>query len=429
MLGHDIRSQSDSEAREWSDLVRHGHAIPVLPTTDSGSKLYGPGRLMLPAGTNYCTNPSLEDNDGTSPAGFSMADSVSGTPTPSMVAGRKGGVAFRQQYTGGGGDSGKIMQAYSGSTAVGSFAAGDIVTMSAHYKGSCSGMTVRFRVLWQDAAAGSLDYLYSPNITLSAEWQQVSVSGVAPANTSRCSIVPVYVTAIDDGDTIDITIDDVLIEKSSVLTPYYDGSYPDCAWTGAANASTSTRAASVLETPIALTPPYTVAGRFTPLFASTSKTTYRWGMYPAATGGPPFAVDMWEAGGSHVFRNNNVDVQAQTIPANAAGIGVAQSVVARWDAAYQNYMTNGTASAPVATGVSFPASSFQRVIIGSGGYSYIGPFAVSPSCITDAETVLLDAGLTAGWGGLELFRFFRDRGYAGTLILPLQSDSVGYLVT
>jgi hypothetical protein len=62
-------------------------------------------------------------------------------------------------------------------------------------------------------------------------------------------------------------------------------------------------------------------------------------------------------------------------------------------------------------------------------YGSVGPVAVSPARITDAETVLLDAGLTAGWGGQEVFRFFKDRSYRGTLVLPLAGNSVGYVVT
>ena len=43
-------------------LVSLGEAIAVTPTTDSGWETYlaGSGRLFLPAGTNYCTNPSME---------------------------------------------------------------------------------------------------------------------------------------------------------------------------------------------------------------------------------------------------------------------------------------------------------------------------------------------------------------------------------
>ncbi len=76
---------------------------------------------------------------------------------------------------------------------------------------------------------------------------------------------------------------------------------------------------------------------------------------------------------------------------------------------------------------------FRCAAIGSDGgtyraTAYIGPAAISPSRITDAETVTLDAMLSAGATGLDLFRFFRERSYTGTLILPLAGDSVGYQV-
>jgi hypothetical protein len=63
------------------------------------------------------------------------------------------------------------------------------------------------------------------------------------------------------------------------------------------------------------------------------------------------------------------------------------------------------------------------------GLSYIGPVAICPARITDAQAVIVDAMLTAGCTGVDLFRWFRDHNYEGTLVLPLDGDSRGYVVS
>lgn len=68
---------------------------------------------------------------------------------------------------------------------------------------------------------------------------------------------------------------------------------------------------------------------------------------------------------------------------------------------------------------------------GASGNSFrgtIGPLALCPYRLSDDEAALLDAGLTAGWNGLHLFYFFRDLGYTGTLILPLEGSAKGYVI-
>jgi hypothetical protein len=92
-------------------------------------------------------------------------------------------------------------------------------------------------------------------------------------------------------------------------------------------------------------------------------------------------------------------------------------------------MVNGTANEGAIANSAVNAMSLSKIIIGGTVLAmYEGPLFVCPSKLTDAETVLLDAGIIAGWGGLELYSFFNDRGYRNTLILPLKNDSVGSLV-
>jgi hypothetical protein len=268
-------------------------------------------------------------------------------------------------------------------------------------------------------------------ITLTDQWTRFSVSGTCVAGTTRI-LCYIDVTGIDTGDSFTWQADDVLIEKSAVLTPYFDGTYPDCAWTGTANASTSTRGASVLT----YAPPgvlngatsVTVASRISPLFATASYTSDAMLLQLSTSNNKPYLElvanqVMWviSASGSSV-RN----------PASLA-VGSSNSMVCRGvDLTTADLMVNGAAGTQdAAIAHAFSVTNIQIGNWGAGtgaAYAYVGPVAISPSRITDAETVTLDAMLTAGAQGIDLFRFFRDRGYSGTLILPLTSDSVGYVV-
>jgi hypothetical protein len=110
----------------------------------------------------------------------------------------------------------------------------------------------------------------------------------------------------------------------------------------------------------------------------------------------------------------------------AGGVGTRKSFVARaLQGATADIMLGGVAGVQTNTS-SEPAHSWDVLSVGSG--AYIGPLAICPARITDAETAQLDAMLTAGARGTDLFKWFQRRGYDGTLILPLEGDSRGYIV-
>lgn len=91
-------------------------------------------------------------------------------------------------------------------------------------------------------------YISSTQGTLSAisanEWERRSVTGIAPATAvwARVSAVFSAGSNLTTSDTVSATA--FLLERSSVLRPYFDGSFAtvngyDAVWTGTANASTS----------------------------------------------------------------------------------------------------------------------------------------------------------------------------------------------
>jgi hypothetical protein len=346
------------------------------------------------------------------------------------VSGRAGGYAQRVQYDGVAGDgAGKTLQVEV-KTAAGTFAQNDVVTGSVDLKGSFSGTSTKL-VIWSLNAAGAYagDSGYGTAITLTGSFVRYFFSLALASATTSAVLFGVWSTGHKTGTSLDITIDDVLIEKSAVLTPYFDGTYPDCAWTGPANASTSTRGASVLQyttgIPANLNAAGTWACRWTPLFASTTSTEYE----VLSTNLKDTVYANWIGYLISKYSGKMAYDDTTTFAA-----GSSHSVVASWSAgaassgsfdgsAMKNNGASGAATAAITT---LAIGMYQ-----SGGYqadAYIGSVAVPPTRITVAEEATLSAMLTAGARGIDLFSFFRDRGYTGTLILPLQSDSVGYLV-
>jgi hypothetical protein len=83
---------------------------------------------------------------------------------------------------------------------------------------------------------------FNASVTATASWQRVSVTGTAPAGTTGISI-QMYSASAAVGDYVDF--DAVLLEQSATAGAYFDGSSAGGAWTGAANASTSTQTTTV----------------------------------------------------------------------------------------------------------------------------------------------------------------------------------------
>ena len=72
---------------------------------------------------------------------------------------------------------------------------------------------------------------YSAAIPINQTWQRVSFTANFPSG---------QYSAVFDANSPGLYIDNVLIEQSSTLESYFDGSTPGASWTGTANLSTST---------------------------------------------------------------------------------------------------------------------------------------------------------------------------------------------
>ncbi len=228
----------------WAECVKFGNldaferggfAQVVSPASDAGQVSYGAGRLLLPARTNYATNPGLEVFTGSIAAGWAT-NPLAGETTKGPAAAIGSG-AFCQHiaYTGVSGDNNAALGFYTGS-AIGGFSAADPVTVSVLLAGALSGCALRLKVFDQ-----AWTEIHTEAVALTSTPTRFSSSGVCPAGTSGINI-SVETYGISAGATLDLYIDDVFPEKAASASPYFDGnSGGGCAWTGAENESTSTR--------------------------------------------------------------------------------------------------------------------------------------------------------------------------------------------
>lgn len=112
---------------------------------------------------------------------------------------------------------------------------------------SSKAQTVQLSVAFQTSVPATVNTVTSVNVALTANtWTQVTVTGTSGASVTQAVLTAQAVTGGSNwanGDTFDITA--VFPETGSVAGSYFDGSFVNAAgvvyaWTGTANASTST---------------------------------------------------------------------------------------------------------------------------------------------------------------------------------------------
>jgi len=415
----------------------------VYPTTDTGYRAYGQGRLFLPAGVNHVTNPSFETESGTAgrAAGwtFNIA-ALAGTPVFSLVQSPRGGLAQRMQYTGVAGDANcGINLTFLAES--GSFAQNDYATAQARVI-SCvvAGCVVSLQVQAATAGGGYIaaGNAQSPVIATGTTDTVVAVTSAqfTDATTGNAKML-IRVDGIHEGDTFDVTFDDACLEKSAVLTPYFSGpqtwdSMSGCAWNGTANASTSTRTASAL----------TEIGNYLGLTAGA--VACRWVPLAASGGGDTYSIIGvgTAADGSQalLYLSNGVikwSVSNGTALASAAtwSAGATLSIIGRYGGS-KAVDLNVSGTGVVAGSYTTDLTDVSRIhlhknalaTIGVQGH-YIGPAVLFSSRPSDADTTTFQANQAALWSNpTALVNWLKSHGYGGSLVLPLQGDSVGYIV-
>lgn len=399
-------------------------ATVVLPTTDTGYRSYSKGRLFLPAGTNYCVNPASETaytaSDG------SLTCTLETNPPVPLPAG------FTKCTKCVHNDTGDYSSPTICTTGI-SVTPGETYTLSAYVhlaaRTGVESINLGFNYL-QGATQRRQWYTGAGNCSVSAvndSFVRISCSSTVAADEDT-----MWFTAVNGDATSTSYITGIQCEKSAYPTPYFDGSMDNCAWTGTSNASTSTRAVSgfrVNGSVFGGNSKGTIAGRFDPLFVYASvpalvafyanDNCWEVGFYPAVAAG--------NIGYASITQNGGAYQETAVIGDHAPG--TPESVVIRW------IRGMGTTLDLISSGVAgtkdtspeLLAEAIDTVMLaGYGGY--IGPLALCPYRITDAEAVILDGMLAANCSGSDLYKWFKQKGYGGTMILPLEGDSRGYIV-
>ena len=144
---------------------------------------------------------------------------MAGTPVTSIVKGVYSSTAMRVQYTGVAGDSNASLAIVSPYTAIGTFAPGDNDAASFWVKGAATGSSTVLQNLIMSSDNTVLAGAWLP-FTLTGSWtRQIGTDISLPASTSRAA-TRILVEGIDTGDTVDITIDAVQLEKGAFATSY-----------------------------------------------------------------------------------------------------------------------------------------------------------------------------------------------------------------
>ena len=193
---------------------------------------------------NYLLAPSFE-LDTVMPPGapsglaayWGLTHTTTTAPTPTLVTGRTKGLAQRIQYTGVAGDTAAEWQLTAAATPAASFAEGENVAISGYAKVADGSAVVTLVLVWLNAAGGFINAMIVP-LTNTETWHRYLDAYACPALTDHIQVY-VHAEGIDNGNVVDVTVDDIQPEKAAAATAYFDGSYPPAEWDGPANASYS----------------------------------------------------------------------------------------------------------------------------------------------------------------------------------------------
>lgn len=218
----------------------------MSPLRQHHVKSCGPGGLVVLHRTNYFPNPLfLTDTDANGLADFMSTPggghNVAGTPVQTLLASAAplGGNVQRRTYTGVAGDDGTKFVGLITSQIAG-FAAGEAVTASWYLMSNCVGATnVVMNLHGYNPSAAWVGSSPNTDVGLSvAAFTRFSVTYTLPATVDRIAVT-LTANGIGNGDTVDLRVANFLIEKAAALAPYFDGSRPDCKFSGVAHESTS----------------------------------------------------------------------------------------------------------------------------------------------------------------------------------------------
>jgi hypothetical protein len=105
-------------------------------------------------------------------------------------------------------------------------------------RSAVSSRLARLQVSWYTSADALITTDTGSNVTTSTSADvTATVVATSPSNAAKAIVFLVVLSTAAGGEVH--YFDALLIEQASTVGNYFDGSFPNCRWTGAANASTS----------------------------------------------------------------------------------------------------------------------------------------------------------------------------------------------
>ena len=179
--------------------------------------------------TNLCINPSFETNT----TSWSTGGAGGGTLTIDAAAAYSGAAGLKITCTG----AGNSLTLY-GNAVRTPATAGVAYAFSAYVKAATTGRLVDVVVNWYNSGGTVISTVSGTQSSSSTSaWTRFTHTATAPALTASC-IMQVRIGGVILSEVH--YVDGVLIEAATAVGSFFDGSSSGAAWTGTANASTST---------------------------------------------------------------------------------------------------------------------------------------------------------------------------------------------
>ncbi|HAM57214.1 MAG TPA: hypothetical protein DCQ64_18130 [Candidatus Rokubacteria bacterium] len=387
-------------------------------------------KLNGPAAENLILDPRLVHSTGGWWDEVFYSEDYGGAPAPSIVA-DTGFNWQRLTYTGQAGDTGKMAAWYSRDYAG---TPGETATIALEVKGTLTNGGCSLAIFAYNGVTelDNTTVAVAPAVAAAVH----SATLLLPATTTRV-VWQVIVNGSTDAVAFDLSFGKPILTKTEDVVPWFCGASDGCAWSGTADASSSTRPANVLSYRRRFThwAQGTIAGRFVPVWDPTSgawaappfetlinlgKSEYAGngvGIFFYADGNPLMLMeDIYTVG------HDWTTVATDWLP------GSVNVFVATWENLVgHNLWLNGIVdAADQAMDLAvWPGSSLVHVGMGLGGYGwfpgYLGPFIVSEEVKSAGWRQQIMARTGAAF--LDPDRLFRDFCSDGDLLIPLATDT------
>lgn len=401
-------------------------STPVEPTTESGWETYNAGsRLFLPAAINYVMDPSFsrlpQANGLVYGSAYYPTDAtatVTCSITQEVIEGRLVNVQnFR--IVGNAGVS--LYPNFKFPLNAQHYDTGEVITQSLYIRVNEKVGSSAWNLRTYNQA--STKYLAGTPLPLVATpmFRDATTGVISDTQVNVYTYCQLQCTGgFAAGGVMDVSTALLSVTDESILTPYFDGSYDDCAWTGTADASTSTRTVSALTLPVTLgSTGFTISGRFTPLWAANDGVAHN---LLTLYAGADARATIYKHTDNKLYCTvtDGTDSASSATAALSFAANSTHTFVARctWAGTVDLNLDGTDATQGDASAVA--AQTIDSIAFGGDALSYVGPVTASGTREDDTWTAAIQADSGAAFGSLPLL--WDTYMVSGDGLAPLSSD-------